>query len=101
MDVFSKMLSKGSQAGLVRDLCPELIRGEVMCLHYADDTLLFLENNTRVALSLKWILTCFKQISGMRINYNKSALVPFNLEAADLNLVVDIFQCIIANFLIK
>lgn len=101
MDIFSKMLTKGSQAGLIRGLCPELVRGGVMCLQYADDTLLFLENDTRVALNLKWILTCFEQISGMRINYHKSALVPINLNVDDLNPFVEIFQCMVGDFPIK
>jgi hypothetical protein len=37
-----------------------------------DDTLLFLENNVRVATNFKWILTYFEQLSGMHINYHKS-----------------------------
>jgi hypothetical protein len=52
----------------------------VVCLEYADDTLLFFENNTKVATNLKWVLTCFEQISGMRINYHESELIAINLD---------------------
>ena len=52
VDVFCKMLVKGSHSGLIRGLCPELVPGGVMCLQYADDTLLFLEKDSRVALNL-------------------------------------------------
>ena len=43
VDVFAKMLIKGSEAGLIRGLCPRFVPGGVICLQYADDTLLFLE----------------------------------------------------------
>lgn len=52
-------------------------------MQYADDTILFLENNVDTARNLKNILTCFEQVSGMRINYNKSELVPINLSDED------------------
>jgi hypothetical protein len=47
----------------------------VISLQYADDTLLFLENDRDIAINFKWILTCFIQLSGMRINYHKSELI--------------------------
>jgi hypothetical protein len=51
----------------------------VVILHYADDTLIFLENDERNAINMKWTLTCFEQISGMQINYHKSELMAINL----------------------
>lgn len=71
VDVFPRMLVKCSQAGRIRGLCPELVSGGVMCLRYVDDTLIFLEKDSRVALNLTWILTYFEQVSGMGINYHK------------------------------
>jgi hypothetical protein len=54
------MLVKGAHVGLIRGLCPSLILGGVISLQYADDTLLFLENDREVAVNFKWILTCFE-----------------------------------------
>jgi hypothetical protein len=31
------------------------------------------------AENLKWILTCFKIMSGMRVNYHKSEIVSINI----------------------
>jgi hypothetical protein len=31
------------------------------------------------ACHLKWLLMCFEQLSGMKINYNKSDMVHVNL----------------------
>jgi hypothetical protein len=74
------MLVKGTNYGLIRGLCPNSIPGGVVSVQYADDTILFLENDPQVALNLKWIFTCFEQISGMRINFHKSELIPINIE---------------------
>jgi hypothetical protein len=50
VDVFSKILLKGGNEGLVRGLCPEFDPGGVVCLQYGDDTLLFLEKSNRIEL---------------------------------------------------
>lgn len=51
--VFATMLFKGSHAGLVRGLCPDLIAGGFICLQYADDTPLYVEKDEKVALHLE------------------------------------------------
>jgi hypothetical protein len=101
VDVFSKMLIKGGNEGLIRGLCPDFVPGGVVCLQYADDTLLFLEKSNRIATNLKWILTCFEQISGMRINYHKSELIPINVEVEECNTFLETFGCVLGSFPIK
>ena len=90
VDVFAKMVIKGSQAGLIRGLCPNFHPGAVTCLQYAADTLPFVDNDHRAAINLKWAMTCFQLISGMSINYHKSELVPINLEEAEIQAFLDI-----------
>jgi hypothetical protein len=42
------------------------------------------------ARNVKYILTCFELMSGMRINYNKSELVPINIDnQEDINSFVE------------
>jgi hypothetical protein len=84
VDVFSRMVNKGSSSGIVRGLCSHLVPGGVVSLQYADDTLIFLENDERNAINMKWLLTCFEQISGMKINYHKSELMAINLTSDEL-----------------
>jgi hypothetical protein len=64
VDVFPRMLVKGTNCGLIRGLCPNFIPSGVVSLQYADDTLLFLENDPQVALNLKWILTFLNKFQG-------------------------------------
>lgn len=95
------MIVKGSQAGLIRGLCPNFHPGGIICLQYADDTLLFVDNDHRTVFNLKWALTCFELVSGMSINYHKSELVPINLDEAETQVFLDIFNCIKGKFPIK
>jgi hypothetical protein len=60
--VFSRMLVKGTEGGLISDLCPNFLLGGVVSLQYADDTLLFLKNDVRVTLNLRWILISKKKM---------------------------------------
>jgi hypothetical protein len=100
-DVFSKMLSKAASHGLIEGLMPTAIPGGVISLQYADDTILFLKNDIAMARNLKWLLTCFEQMSGMRINYHKSDLMPINLPEEDSNLFAQVFCCPVGKFPFK
>ena len=69
----------------------KLLEGGIISLQYADDTLLFLENNLEKASNLKWLLVCFEQMSDMKINYNKSDLLTVGLEEDQANEFVRLF----------
>jgi hypothetical protein len=62
------------------------ILGGVISLQYADDTILFLEKNVEMARNLKWLLTCFEKMFGIRINYHKSDFVTINVDEEEANL---------------
>lgn len=95
------MLVSASQHNLIRGLCPGFVPGGVTCLQYADNTILFVDNNHETAVNLKWILSCFEQVSGMRINYCKSELIPINMEPNEVDPFRNIFGCGIGSFPIK
>jgi hypothetical protein len=95
------MFFKAAQHDLVEGLLPRVIPGGVISLQYPDDTILFLKNDLRMAKHLKWLLTCFEQMSGMRINYHKSDLMAINLPEEEINLFAQVFSCNIGHFLFK
>jgi hypothetical protein len=43
------MLLKSGREGLIKGLCPDFVPEGVICLQYADDTLRFLEKDSRIA----------------------------------------------------
>lgn len=55
IDVFTRMLIEAANKGYIRGLISECVPGGVISLQYADDTLLFLENDTNAACHLKWL----------------------------------------------
>jgi hypothetical protein len=101
VDVFTRMLIKAECNNLIRGLCPQLYPGGIISLQYADDTILFVENDVEMARNLKWVLTCFEQVSGMKINYEKSELVPINLDLAESELIKEVMGCVVGAFPIK
>ena len=52
VDVFTKILIKAARANLIRGLLPDVYERGIISLQYADDTLLFLENNLHHARTL-------------------------------------------------
>src|SRR4051812_25535230 len=48
-----------------------------------------------------WVLACFEALSGLKINFHKTDLVPINLPEADINQFAQIFCCKIGSFPFK
>ena len=71
---------KAAKQNLISGLMLQVVDGGIISLQYVDDTLLFLKNNMEKANNLKWLLICFEQMSGMKINYDKSDLLMVGLE---------------------
>lgn len=95
------MLIKATSHDLIRGLCSDLVPGGVVCLQYADDTILFMDEDESKATNLKMIITYFEKVSGMRINYAKSELIPLGVEGDSLTPFVNIFGCTVGMFPIK
>jgi hypothetical protein len=100
-DVFSRMLIKAARQNLISGLLPQVMDGGVVSLQYADDTLLFLEANIEKAQTLKWLLVCFEEMSGMKINYDKSDLLTIGLSLENANEYAKVFCCKLSDFPIK
>jgi hypothetical protein len=95
------MLIKASSSNMIRGLCTQFCPSGIISLQYADDTILFVENDVKVARNLKWVLTCFEQVSGIKINYEKSELIPINLDQTETDLIKEIMGCVVGVFPIK
>jgi hypothetical protein len=74
IDVFSRMLVKAARRGYISRFINSLSPEGVISLQYSYDTLIFLNHDYGAACYLRWVMVCFEQISGMKINYHKSDL---------------------------
>jgi hypothetical protein len=100
-DVFTRMLVKAAQQNLISGLLQRFRDGGVFSLQYADDTLLFMKNDVSQAQNLKWLLSIFEHLSGMRINFNNSDLVPINVPVEEVNVLAQVFGCKVSEFPLK
>lgn len=74
------MLTKASNRGFIIGLLEDFRPGGIISLQYADDTILFSKAEESVLRNLKCVLMWYEEISSMRINFNKSEIVPLNLD---------------------
>lgn len=101
VDVLTKMLIKASARSLVKWLGQSIYPGGVISLQYIDDTIMFVDSDPTLAKNLRWVLTCFEQVSGMRINFDKSEMIPINLVDDEIHSLSDIFGCPVGSFPIR
>lgn len=66
---------------------------KVAILQYADDTIFLIPDNLSFARNLKFILCLFEQLSGLKINFNKSEVFCFGKAVEKKNQYSQIFTC--------
>jgi hypothetical protein len=62
-------------------------------VQYADDTLLFIEACPNQLLVLKDLLASFASATGLRVNYNKTVMLPINISQEKLQSLANTFLC--------
>jgi len=68
---------RAKNCGQFRGLVPNLVDDGLSILQYADDTVLFMEDDLDEAKNLKLVLIAFEKLSGLKINFHKSELFCF------------------------
>jgi hypothetical protein len=68
-------------------------------LQYADDTILFLEDDLDKDKGLKLVLSAFEKLSGLKINFHKSELFCFGETRDRTGEYVQLFDVRRASFL--
>jgi hypothetical protein len=74
VDVLAILIARAKDNGLFRGLVPNLVDDGLSTLQYADDTILFMENDLEEAKNMKLLLCAFEQLSGLKINFHKSEI---------------------------
>jgi Reverse transcriptase (RNA-dependent DNA polymerase) len=86
----SKILHKEVCTGIFKGLGPLLSDGtQLTHLQFADDTLIMLQTDPDMMQALKWTLQGFEQVSGLKVNYAKSDLIPLNIFPSEGVLLAD------------
>ena len=92
------MLSKATNRGVVLGLLGGFRAGGILSLQYADDTILFSLAEEIHIRNSKYILMWYEQVSGMRINFHKSELVPLNIDPDRAHRLAHILCCPLETF---
>jgi hypothetical protein len=91
--VLTRMLKKAIRKNPIKGLLGNSIPRGVLSLQYADDTLLFLDCEPSGIRNLKTVLMLFENVSGVRINFNKSEFIPLNLDTEQIHEIAHILNC--------
>jgi hypothetical protein len=76
-DMLVVLIERAKSQGFIEGLVPHLVDDGLSILQYADDTILFIEDDLVKAKGLRLVLSAFEKISGLKINFHKSELFCF------------------------
>jgi hypothetical protein len=73
-DMLSLLIARVKDNGQIKGLVPHLIDGGISILQYADDRILFMENDLEHVKNMKLLLCAFERLADLKINFHKSKL---------------------------
>lgn len=100
-DMLAILINRAKEHGQVSGVVPHLIDGGLSILQYADDTIIFMENDLEKARNMKLLLGAFEQISGLKINFHKSEVLCFGDAQDSLESYLELFGCKHGDFPLK
>jgi len=93
VDMLVVLVNRAKQDGQVGGLIPHLVDRGVSILQYANDTIIFMEHDLVKARNMKLVLCLFEQLSGLKINFNKSELFCFGRAKEEQETYKQLFGC--------
>ena len=95
MEVFSRVLRRMDEVGIIRGFKVRGVGGDELCIShllFADDTILFCDTSIEQFLHIRMLLTCFTAVIGLKINVSKSEMVPVG-EVNNLDELANVLGC--------
>lgn len=92
-DLLQSIINKSKDMGFLKLPIPLSSSADFPIVQYADDTLIIMEGDARQLFFLKSILQSFLDSTGLKVNYNKSFLVPINISEARATHLVNTLGC--------
>jgi hypothetical protein len=98
VEALSTMLSCANAVGHIKGVVPHLIPEGITHLQYADDTLILIQHDEEQLINLKFLLLCFEEMSGLKINYIKSEEIVLGQPREVQERVADLLNCKLGAF---
>jgi hypothetical protein len=92
-DLLQSMINHAKNQGSLNLPTPLGAGSDFPVVQYADDTLLFIEACPNQLLVLKDLLASFASTIGLRVNYNKTVMLPINIPQEKLESLANSFRC--------
>jgi hypothetical protein len=87
------LINRAKEDGQISGLVPHLVDGGISILQYADDTILFMENDVEQATNMKLLLCAVEQLSGLKINFHKSEVFCYGEAKESESCNTKLFGC--------
>jgi hypothetical protein len=97
-EALSGILSAAASAGHIHGLVPHLLPGGITHLQYADDTLILIQGSDEDIANLKFLLMCFEDMSGLKINYHKSEVFVLGQRSNESTSIANKLNCNLGSF---
>ncbi|WVZ53069.1 hypothetical protein U9M48_004057 [Paspalum notatum var. saurae] len=92
-DMLAILINRAKVDGQISGVVPHLVDGGLFVLQYADDTIIFMDNDLEHARNTKLLLCAFEQILGLKINFHKSETFCFGVAQQNLTAYMQLFGC--------
>jgi hypothetical protein len=94
VDALAAILDKAKVAAHIKGIVLHLVGGNgISLLQYADDTIIMVEGSATDIMNLKFLLLCFQQMSGLRINFDKSVVMVLGYSQDERQSIADRLNC--------
>jgi hypothetical protein len=91
-DALATMLDNAKREGQIKGLVPHLVEGGITHLQYADDMIIFLSLGDQSIINTKFLLYYFEDMSGLKINYQKSEVLVLGSNEEESTRVAAMFN---------
>jgi len=94
VDMLVILISRAKEVEEIQGVVLHLVDDRLSVLQYADDTIIFTDNDLEKVKNYMKLLYAFEQLSGLKINFYKSELFCYGVAKANQNAYAQFFGCI-------
>jgi hypothetical protein len=95
------MVNMAQVKGMIEGLAPEYVPKGVAILQYTDDTIICLRDSLDYARNMKLLLYLHENMSGLKINFNKSEVIMISQDDKKSVQYSNTFNCAVGTWPIK